>query len=249
MSAAVPASPRAEVLVTLSAVEATSEEGAGLAVVHDVTWTIAAGEWWAVCGEAASGKSALLAAAAGLTSPTRGHVRLLGIDPVAATEGERTESRRRVGFVFEGGGRLFGQLSVSENVALAAAYHENLDADAARARALALLALAGLESLADASPPRLPLSVQRRVALLRALAAPVRLLFLDDPLRGLSPRDVRWWLDFLRSLRARRAAAGDPLTLVTSGSDLEVFRGAADRSAWVEEGRFEALPAPAAVPG
>lgn len=238
----------AEALVTLSAVEASGEENAGIAVIREVTWTIGAGEWWAVGGEAASGKSTLLAAAAGLSPPSGGHVRILGRDLAEATESERTESRRHVGFVFEGSGRLFGQLSVAENVGLAAAYHENLDPDSARARALELLAMAGLESLADASPARLAVSVQRRVALLRALAAPLRVLFLDDPLRGLSPRDVAWWLDFLRALRARRAAAGDPLALVTSGADLAVFRGAADHFAWVEEGRFEALPSPPAVP-
>ncbi len=233
-----------EVLVTLDGVSASAEEDAGRAVVRDVTWSIAAGEWWAVCGEAASGKSSLLAAAAGLAPPLRGSVRILGVDAFAAPESERVASRRRVGFVFEGSGRLFGQLPVWQNVTLGAAYHENLDADAARSRALESLALAGLESLADASPARLPASVQRRLALLRALAAPLRVLFLDDPLRGLSQRDVVWWLDFLRQHRARCMAEGAPLAIVSSGSNPDAFRGVADRFASVAEGRFEAQPAP-----
>ena len=232
-----------EPLITLSRVEAASEEDAGTGVIQDVTWSIGAGEWWALCGEAASGKSALLATAAGLTLPLQGEIRLLGRNPATSTERERTESRQQVGFVFEGTGRLLGKLSVAENVALAAAYHDDLDADAARKRALELLAMAGLESLVDASPARLPASVQRRIALLRALAAPLRVLFLDEPLRGLAPRDVTWWMGFLRRLREQREAAGEPLTLITSGSDLATFRDAADRFAWVGEGRFEALPA------
>lgn len=234
----------AEPLITLSRVEAASEESASVGVLHDVSWRIGEGEWWAVCGESASGKSALLAAAAGLILPLRGEVRLLGLDPATASDRERAESRRSVGFVFEGGGRLLGQLTVAENVALGVAYHDDLDAAEARGRALGLLALAGLESLVDVHPLQLPASVQRRVALLRALAAPLRVLFLDDPLRGLAPRDVKWWIEFLRSLRAQRAAAGEPLALVTSGTDPGAFRDVADHFAFVGEGRFEVRPAP-----
>lgn len=231
-----------ESLITLAGVEAAAEESPRVGVVRDVTWSIGKDEWWAIVGEAAAGKSALLAAAAGLVLPVRGDVRILGLDPATATDRERAESRRQVGFVFEGTGRLLGQLTVGENVALAAAYHDDLDEDAARKKALELLALAGLESLVDTSPPRLPVSVQRRIALLRALAAPLRVLFLDDPLRGLSPRDVRWWTEFLRDLRAQRAASGEPLTLVTSSSDPDDFGAVADRFGRVAEGRFETQP-------
>lgn len=232
-----------EALVVLERVCVGVESGSPRAVLRDVSWEIGPGEWWVVSGEAASGKSALLAAASGLVPPIEGTLRLLGVDVARATESERIASRRAVGFVFEGAGRLLGKLPVWQNVTLGAAYHENLDADSARSRALALLALAGLESLADATPASLPVSVQRRLALLRALAAPLRLLFLDDPLRGLSEREASWWLDFVARERERRLAEGTPFAIVSTGLDAGAFASGADRFASLSEGRFDSRPA------
>lgn len=226
-------------LVELRHVDVAREEDPERLFVRGVTWSIREGEWWAICGGPASGKTALLATAAGLSAPSQGVVRIFGHDLAQASESERTAWRREIGFVFEDGGRLLGRLSVAENLALPLRYHANLHADEARGRVEELLGLAGLEALADALPSRLSPAMQRRVALLRALAAPVRLLFLDDPLRGLAPSDARWWMHFLRDLRT----AG-PLALVVSTYDLAAWRGDADHFALVEDGRFREIARP-----
>jgi len=230
-------------LIELRGVDAAPQSDPDRVLLRDVDWTIAEGEWWAVCGGPASGKTALLAVAAGLSPAVRGDVRILGVDPSRASEAEQTGLRRRIGFVFEGGGRLLGRLSVAENVALPLRYHGELDPDEARLRVEELLGRAGLESLAGLSPSRLSPALQQRVALLRAVAAPVRVLFLDDPMSGLAPSHVRWWLSFLRDLRGRRAAAGEPLTLVASGYEFSPWRDDADRFAATEDGRFQVLAA------
>jgi ABC-type transporter Mla maintaining outer membrane lipid asymmetry ATPase subunit MlaF len=204
-------------------------------LVQGVTWTIAKGEWWAIAGDSASGKSSLLSTAAGLSAPAAGVVRIFGKDLSGASEGELVASRREIGFVFENGGHLLSGLSVAENVGLPLCYHDNLYVHEARQRVEELLALAGLEAFADRLPSRLSPAIRQRVALLRALVVPVRVLFLDDPLRGLAPRDAAWWLGFLRQLRARSAGA---LSLVVSGYDLAAWRGDATCFAEVAEGRF-----------
>lgn len=235
--------------VELVGVDVASEDDPDRLLVRDVTWSIDAGEWWAIGGGPASGKTALLSVAAGLNPPARGVVQLFGRDLAGASESEQTVGRREIGFVFENGGGLLGGLSVAENVALPLRYHSNLDPGDVRARVEALLRLAGLERLADLLPSRLTLALRQRVALLRSIAEPVRILFLDSPLRGLAPSDVRWWLGFLRELRARRAADGELLSLITSAYDFHAFREDASRFAVLENGRFRMLEEPDEVAG
>ncbi len=228
-------------LIELRGVDVAPEDDPEHVILRDVHWALSEGEWWAVCGAPASGKTALLSVAAGLSPAARGTVRILGVDPGRAGEPEQMALRRRIGFVFEGGGRLLGRLSVAENVALPLQYRGELDPDEVRRRVEELLDRAGLGPVAEVSPGRLSPALQQRVALLRAVAEPVRLLFLDDPLRGLAPSHVRWWLAFLRDLRSRGASAGEPLTLVTSGYEFTPWRDDADRFATTEDRRFRVL--------
>src|SRR5256885_13173954 len=101
-------------------------------LIEEVTWTIAAGEYWAVGGLPASGKSDLLATAAGLQKPFRGFHELFGRDAMEMTPEELAQERRKIGIVFGDEGRLFQHLSISENIALPLTYHRNLKpADAA----------------------------------------------------------------------------------------------------------------------
>ncbi|HTF35532.1 MAG TPA: ATP-binding cassette domain-containing protein [Myxococcota bacterium] len=227
--------------VELVSVDVASEDDPGRLLVREVTWSIHPGEWWAIGGGPASGKTALLATAAGLNPSARGVVRIFGRDLQRASESEQTAWRREVGFVFENGGGLLGRLTVAENVALPLRYHSDRDPAEVHTRVDALLQLAGLEGLADLVPSQLTLALRQRVALLRSLALPVRILFLDSPLRGLAPSGIRWWLGFLRELRARRAADGEALSLITSAYDFRSLRDDAERFAVLENGRFRLL--------
>jgi ABC-type transporter Mla maintaining outer membrane lipid asymmetry ATPase subunit MlaF len=131
---------------------------------------------------------------------------------------------------------------VAENLALPLRYHGNLYADVRRERWSCSPSPGSnpRECHAWASQHR----VQRRIALLRALATPIRVLFLDDPLRGLAPSDVRWWLRFLRE---RHEASDPPLAIVVSGYDFGPWRAEADHFAVVEDGQFRMAPAPDAT--
>src|SRR5262249_25675850 len=157
-----------------------------------------AGEIHAVAGEQGSGRTAILTTAAGLVRAAAGTVRLFGHDLATAPESEQAEWRRRIGFVFEQGGRLFTHLTVAENVALPLQYHPGVDAAEARVRVNALLEANGLGGLADATPSRLSVRLQQRVSLIRTLAVPKDVLFLDNPLSGTTARGGEWWFDVLR---------------------------------------------------
>ena len=84
-------------------VSVTALRDAGNVVLEGVNWTVASGDFWAVAGLLRSGKSDLMALAAGITRPARGSCRLFGRELVAGFEHERLALRLRVGLVFDGG--------------------------------------------------------------------------------------------------------------------------------------------------
>ncbi len=217
--------------------------GETIPVLEAVTWAVAPGSFWVVGGLPGAGKSQLLQTAAGLLRPLRGAHRLFGSDLTALAGPERDELRRRVGFVFAEGARLFGHLSVLQNIALPLCYHGDCGFEAVADQVRGWLQAGELEGFARWLPGRLNQGWRRRVALVRALALEPEVLFLDDPLAGLDPRQAAWWLNLLTHLATgpagspprlpfRRSAGEHPFTLVVATDQL---------GPWVELGRQFAL--------
>ena len=95
-----------------------SKKYGDLAVVKDVSLSIAAGEFVCLVGKSGCGKTTLLSLLSGLERPTAGKVMLDGTDITSATEDELALFRRNnVGFIFQSF-NLIPTLSAWENVAL-----------------------------------------------------------------------------------------------------------------------------------
>jgi ABC-type transporter Mla maintaining outer membrane lipid asymmetry ATPase subunit MlaF len=60
-------------------------------------------------------------------------------------------------------------------------------------------------------------------------------------LNGLSPRDVRWWLDYLRELQAQQAANGKPLTFIVTSDDFRDWLDLADHFALIQNDKLHVL--------
>ncbi|MEY2409843.1 MAG: phospholipid/cholesterol/gamma-HCH transport system ATP-binding protein [Verrucomicrobiota bacterium] len=220
----------------------TAREPAGVAL-EGVEWIVRRDEYWAIGGLSRSGKSDLLAVAAGLLRPVSGESKLFGTDLFTCNEAEQIAVRRRVGFVFDGG-QLLHDLTLEENVALPLLYHLPSDEKGLAERVQALVALTDLEPWAGRHPADLSRNWQQRFGLARALALQPELLFLDDPLSGLDPRDAGWWIEILAKLAAGHALLDNrPLTLVVTGNDLRPWRGRARRFALLQDRNFIALDA------
>jgi len=232
--------------IELAGVDVAHEARPASAVLHEVCWAIEPGERWAVCGATGGGKTSLLCTGAGLTAPVTGTLRAFGQDYWQLRETERLALGRRIGFVFAHGGRLFAHMSILENVILPLQYHTECDRAAARERALELLAWVGLEAAADTAPARLTTAMQRRAALARMLTQPVEVLFLDEPLVGLAPKDIQWWLSLLHDLSKGGTPHGGPMSIITSDFDFSAWFDWADRYAVVQDGAFQSLAEPEA---
>ena len=215
-------------------------------VAEGINWTVNAGEYWVVTGLHGSGKSDFLMLTGGVMAPQQGRYRFFG-EEMPIFEESRLKERLRLGLVFDGG-QLFNHLTVAENVALPLRYHHNLSQPEAAAAVSELLACTGLESWAESTPGTLGRGWQQRVGLARALALQPEVLLVDNPLAGLDPRQVLWWLAFLDQLnKGHRLMAGRPMTLVITTADVLPWKGHARQFALLRKHRFAALGAWAQV--
>jgi len=218
----------------MSGVDVVSLRRPDTVVLHDVNWIVQEGDYWAVGGLLGTGKSDLLATAAGLVPVAGGVFRIYGKEIAAGYEQDLIEARLKVGMVFDGG-RLLNHLSVLENVALPLQYHENLTVAQCHDRAASLLEMAGLADYTSRMPGTINRRLQQRAGLARALALRPKVLLLDNPLSGLDPREALWWLTFLDQL------SGTGTTLVMAADDFRPLHGRARQFAVLKDRRFLAL--------
>ncbi len=204
----------------------------GAVILDSVTWQIGSGEFWLVQGDQGSGKTDLIRTAAGLQAASGGSVLIHQVDVGGASEAENMNLRRRVGFVFEHGGRLLNQLTVLGNIALPLLYHGTHTQDTALASARESLERVGLGSIGMLLPTRISLVLQQRVGYLRALTDACDILFIDHPV------GARWWADELQRLTEARRAANRPLTVVVASSEPEPWVDLVDHTAVIENRSF-----------
>ena len=204
----------------LNAVSLTLGSAAGpVTILKGVDLSVAAGEQVAVVGPSGSGKSSLIAVAAGLEQPSGGTARLFGQNLAALDEDGRARLRRgRVSLVFQSF-HLLPNMTAEENVA---APLEIAGARDAGPVARAWLDRVGLSARLRHYPQQLSGGEQQRVALARALAVRPALLFADEPTGNLDAANAAKVADLMFDLVAELGAA---LVLVTHDEALAARAG------------------------
>lgn len=149
-----------------------------LTILHDINFTVPAGQTLAIMGASGSGKSTLLGLLAGLDTPSTGTVRLDGVDIFALDEDGRALMRKeKIGFVFQSF-QLLAHLNALENVMLPLELRGDA---AAKNKAEEMLNRVGLSARLKHFPKYLSGGEQQRVALARAFVTRPPLLFADEP--------------------------------------------------------------------
>ncbi len=149
-------------------------------ILQGLDLSIAAGEIYALLGANGAGKTTTLSLFLGFVRPTRGRVRVNGIDPGV----DPTTARRRLAYIPENVA-LYDHLSARENVA----YLLDLAGEAQDAPAIdEALSAAGLDRAAHGRRVSgFSKGMRQKVSIALALARRVPVLLLDEPTSGLDP--------------------------------------------------------------
>jgi predicted ABC-type transport system involved in lysophospholipase L1 biosynthesis ATPase subunit len=175
-----------------------------IAVLRDVSLSVAASESVSIRGESGSGKSTLLNLLSGLDTPDTGVIEWGGAAPAA------NRRARFLGMVFQSF-YLIPELNAEANV-LMAARMVGAPGAAERARAKDLLARVGLAERATHLPTQLSGGERQRVAVARALMNSPQLLLADEPTGNLDEHTGDAVVELLLELCRETATA---LVLVT----------------------------------
>jgi branched-chain amino acid transport system ATP-binding protein len=214
----------------------------GLVAVDRVSFTVEAGDIFAVIGPNGAGKTTLFNMIAGVLAPNDGTISFRG----QRIEGRTPDAVCRLGVArtFQIV-RPFPGLTVEDNVVIGALLHRT-DMAVARRHARDVLATLDLFEKRDFRASALTLPDRKRLELARALATDPKLLLLDEVMAGLRPTETDRMVDILRGvnrdmgvtilliehvMRAVMALAGHMLVLhhgapIAQGRPEEVVRNA-----------------------
>ena len=207
--------------------------------------TVEPGEIHALLGENGAGKSTLVNVLYGMLQPDRGEILVDG-KPVRI-HGPRDAIAAGIGMVHQHF-MLVPVFTVTENVMLGAEPHRAgalglLDRQRARARVTEVSQRYGLAVEPDAVVEDLPVGVQQRAEIVKALTRDVDLLILDEPTAVLTPQETDDLLEVMRTLRA----AGKSIVFITH--KLREVTAIADRITVIRAGRVVGTTGPEATEG
>lgn len=191
--------------------------------VADLDLRVSPGEVYGFVGPNGAGKSTTIALLLDLLRPTRGSVRVLGLDATAA----QLRIRRRVGILPERCG-LYGRLSGREHLSFAIRAHD------ASQTPDDLLDRVGLSGDGDRSTRTYSTGMTQRLRLALALVGEPDLLILDEPSSGLDPAGIARLRDIVTAERDRGAA------VFFSSHRFPQVRAVCDRVGVLVDGRLRA---------
>jgi len=190
---------------------------------------IAEGEFLTLLGPSGCGKTTTLRMIAGFVEPSAGRIRFDG-DDVTATPPQK----RAIGMVFQDYA-LFPHLTIAENIGFGLRERGAPKAKIA-SRVEELLALIKLPDVGGRLPAEISGGQQQRVAFARAIAAPPRVLLMDEPLGAL---DLKLREAMQIELRRLQRALGITTDYVTH--DQGEAMNLSDRIAVMDKGRIAQL--------
>ncbi len=225
----------------------------GLTAVNAVDFTVGENELVGLIGPNGAGKTTVFNLITGVYQPTDGTVTFAG----------RNLSGLRVNGIVERGIartfqniRLFGSLSVFDNVRVACNLHRatspiqtlirlrgfRADEAAITKRAEELLEIFNLRRFRDAPAKSLPYGEQRRLEIVRCLATKPKLLLLDEPAAGMNPSEK---IDLVRLIQ--RIQKEFSLSVLLVEHSMKVVMGVCQRIAVLDYGVKIAEGDPAAI--
>lgn len=196
--------------------------------VDGIDFTVAEGEIFGLLGHNGAGKTTTIRMLTGRTRPSSGQAAVAGYDVVSQID----QMKPLINLVFEEP-NLYERLTGRENLDFFSRLY-----GVESSRSGDLLESVGLSEAADRKVKTYSSGMQQRLLIARALLNRPRVLFLDEPTRGLDPTSAREIRDLLAGMSAR----GTTLFLTTHY--MEEADQLCHRVAFLSEGAIVALDTP-----
>jgi iron(III) transport system ATP-binding protein len=206
--------------------------------INDVSFSVAAGEFFTLLGPSGCGKTSTLRCIAGLETPSSGEI-AIGKDAVYSSERGILvpANRREIAMVFQSYA-IWPHMTVFKNVAFPL-QARGIGGAELKSRVHAALETVGLAAMADRPAPMLSGGQQQRVALARAIITNSQLLLLDEPLSNL---DATLRIQMRSELRDLQRRIGATMIYVTH--DQEEAMSLSDRIAVMLNGSIVEVDTP-----
>lgn len=194
----------------------TKRYGSFVAVDH-LDLTVRRGEVFGLLGPNGAGKTTTILMLLGLTDPSDGEVRVLGLDPSR----QPLSVKARVGYLPDQIG-FYDDLTARENLNYIARLN-GLRRDEARVRIDAALAQMGLHDVADRRVATYSRGMRQRLGVAEVLIKRPQLIIMDEPTLGLDPEAAR---EFLQTILALKEQG---ITIMLSSHLLHQVQAVCDR--------------------
>ena len=199
-----------------------------LEVLRGIDLTVEEGERIAIIGGSGCGKSVFLRCLELLEIPKAGKIFIDGQE-ITAPNVALDKIRRSMGMVWQKF-NLFTHMNVMENLTVAPIKLLGMTREAAREKAMQLLAQVGLTSKAESYPEFLSGGQQQRIAICRSLMMNPKVILFDEPTSALDPTMVGEVLAVIRML------AKQDLTMIIVTHEMNFAREVATRILFFADG-------------
>ncbi len=179
--------------VVLETEELTKVYKTQVAVDH-VSFKVMQGEVFGFLGPNGAGKTTTILMLLGLTEPTSGRVRVLGVDPTR----DSIKVKGIVGYMPENMG-FYGDLDATQSLRYVAELN-NIPRDVADERIEAALRTVGLQDEARKKVAAYSRGMRQRLGIAELVVKEPKLAFLDEPTLGLDPDATNRMMDLIESL-------------------------------------------------
>jgi ABC-2 type transport system ATP-binding protein len=200
-----------------------------LVAVNDISLTVTRGEFFAMLGPNAAGKTTTLKILAGLMKPTSGSARVCGFD----VQSQSLDARRCLAFVPDFP-FLYDKLTPREFLRFTGQLF-HMTESAIQSASVELIDRFHLGQFLEKPIEGLSHGTRQRVAIVSALLHSPEVFVIDEPMVGLDPQHARVVKDILKE----RSRAG--MTVLVSTHQLSVAEEMADRIGIIHQGKLVAV--------
>ncbi len=186
-------------MTSLLELEHVTKRFGRVVIAEDLSFAVGAGDVVGIVGPNGAGKTSLFGLISGDLAPDAGQVRFAGRNVTRLDPADRC--RLGVGRTYQVP-RPFADMTVFENLLVAAQQGAGLRRRASYAAAVAALERTGMSSQGNVPAERLGLLQRKRLELARALATQPTLLLLDEVAGGLTDPEVAQLVEIVRGVNA-----------------------------------------------